>query len=123
MLLGANENAAGNRTEIYEKGVRIDNTTMNTYQTISTADYSLGRSLDAANPYWYDGKIAEVINFSGRVSDTDRSKIESYLAFKYGMTLSGGTQNYVASDGTTLMWSTSLAGSYNNAVFGIGRDL
>ena len=64
MLLGANENAAGNRTEIYEKGVRIDTTTMNTYQTISTADYSLGRSLDAANPFWYDGKIAEVINFS-----------------------------------------------------------
>ena len=123
MLLWANENATGNGTDIYEKGVKIDNTTMNTYQTLSTADYSLGRSLDAANPFWYNGKIAEVINFSGRVSDTDRSKIESYLAFKYGMTLSWGTQNYVASDGTTLMWSSSLAGSYNNAIFGIGRDI
>lgn len=93
-----NENAAANNTDIYEKGLKVDSVTSNSYQTLSTADYSLGRSLDGANPFPYDGKIAEVINYSGRVNDTERNKIESYLSLKYGITLNNGTQNYIASD-------------------------
>ncbi len=122
MLLMANENAGATGTDIYEKGIKIDNTTRNTYQTISGADYSIGRSLDGANPFWYNGKIAEVINFNSRISDAERIKIESYLSLKYGMVLKSGTQNYIASDGSTLMWSTSTAGTYINSIFGIGRD-
>ncbi|MDD2907249.1 MAG: hypothetical protein PHH98_01275 [Candidatus Gracilibacteria bacterium] len=122
MLLMANENATANGTDIYEKGIKVDNTTTNTYQTLATADFSLGKTLDAANQFFYNGKIAEVINYSGRVSDTDRNKIESYLSLKYGITLNNGTQNYVASNGSTLMWSTSVAGTYINSIFGIGRD-
>ncbi len=36
--------------------------------------------------------------------------------------MKSGTQNYIASDGSTLMWSTSTAGAYTNSIFGIGRD-
>jgi len=122
MLIVMNENAAANNTDIYEKGVKVDSVTSNTYQSLSTADYSLGRSLDAANQFFYDGKIAEVINYSGRVSDAERNKIESYLSLKYGMTLNNGTQNYIASDGSTTYWSTGTAGSYIYNIFGIGRD-
>ncbi|MFA5917022.1 MAG: hypothetical protein WC850_02170 [Candidatus Gracilibacteria bacterium] len=122
MLMGFNENSSANGTDLYEKGVKIDNFTANTYQTLATADYRIGMTLDGANPFPYNGKIAEIINYSSRVSDTDRQKIESYLAFKYGITLNGGTQNYIASDGTTLMWSTGAALTFVNGIFGVGRD-
>lgn len=78
--------------------------------------------MDNVNTFYFDGKIAEVINYSSRVSDTERQKIESYLAIKYGITLNSGTQDYIASDGTTTFWDASAAGSYTYNVFGIGRD-
>jgi len=122
MLIWINENATANGTDIYEKWVKVDNTTTNIYQTLSTADFSLWKTLDAANPFFYSGKIAEVINYGARTSDADRIKIESYLSLKYGITLNNWTQNYVASNGSTLIWSTAAAGSYTNNIFGIWRD-
>ena len=122
MLIGVNDNAWASTTNIYEKWEQVDNTTRNTYQTLANADYSLGRSPDNTYPFYYDGKIAEVINYDGGLWTTDRQKIESYLALKYGMTLNSGTQNYTASDGATLMWSTSTAGTYIYNIFGIWRD-
>lgn len=122
MLISVNENATVNGTDIYERGIQINNVSQNTYQTLATANYTLGRSPDAGNPFWYNGKIAEIINYSTRLSDTDRHKVESYLALKYGITLQNGTQNYTASDGSTIIWNTSTAGVYTKGVFGIGRD-
>nr|MDD3720651.1 hypothetical protein [Candidatus Gracilibacteria bacterium] len=121
MLIGINENSLANGTDIYEKGTKVDNFTANTYQTLATADYRLGMTLDGANPFPYNGKIAEIINYSSRISDIDRQKIESYLALKYGITLNGGTENYLASDGT-IIWGTGIAGTFVNGIFGIGRD-
>lgn len=122
MMISVNENAAANGTDIYEKWLKIDDTTTNTYQTLSSTDYSLWRTLDNVNTFYYDGKVAEIINYSGRLSDTDRQRIESYLAIKYGMTLDSGTKDYIASDGTTVFWDASSVWSYTHRVFGIGRD-
>ncbi|QFR39336.1 hypothetical protein A9Q91_03825 [Candidatus Gracilibacteria bacterium 28_42_T64] len=122
MLIISNENSGANGLELYEKGLQVDNYTVNTYQTLSTADYALGRSLDNTYPFYYNGKIAEVINYSGRIADADRERLESYLSLKYGMTLNSGVQNYTASDGLTSIWSTASAGSYIHDIFGIGRD-
>ncbi|MDO8316248.1 MAG: LamG domain-containing protein, partial [Flavobacterium sp.] len=81
--------------------------------------YWLGRSefFDAS----YDGDILEVINYNTRNSDADKSKIETYLAIKYGITLgiNGTSQNYINSAGTTIY----AAGSgFNYNIAGIGRD-
>jgi hypothetical protein len=62
--------------------------------------------MDNANPFYYDGKIAEVINYDGGLTLIQRQKIESYLAIKYGITLNSGAQDYIDSDGT-LVWSTT----------------
>ncbi|NDK07807.1 hypothetical protein EOM39_01005 [Candidatus Gracilibacteria bacterium] len=121
MLLSVNENSTANGTDIYEKGIQINNKSINTYQTLSTADFRIGGSIYTPASY-FDGKIAEIINFTTRVSDTDRQKIESYLAIKYGITLNNGTTNYIASDGTTSIWNTGAAGTYIYNIFGIGRD-
>jgi hypothetical protein len=49
----------------------------------------------------------------------DFRKIHSYLAVKYGLTLS---TDYVASDGTTVVWNNSANAGYNSHIFGIARD-
>ncbi len=71
----------------------------------------------------FNGNIPEVIIYSDitALSATDRQKIESYLAFKYGVTLDQTTPtDYLASDGVTKMWSADPV--YKKRVTGIGRD-
>jgi hypothetical protein len=79
----------------------------------------------------FDGDIAEFVycNEPTSFSASDRNKIESYLAIKYGLTLSQNpTQtNYVNSAGTIIFntnLSTSLGGfeDYDANIAGIGRD-
>jgi hypothetical protein len=41
MLIWVNENLSANSSDIYEKGWQVDNFTVNSYQTISAADYSI----------------------------------------------------------------------------------
>ena len=67
--------------------------------------------------YWH-GSIAEIIGYNSTLSSTERQKIESYLAIKYGITASN---DYLASDATSL-WNATTNASYHNDVFGIGRD-
>ena len=122
LILWVNENATANGTDLYSDWVQVNNASINTYQTVSNADYTLWRSWDNTFPFYYDWKIAEVINYSSRISDTERQQIESYLALKYGITLNNGTQNYIASDGSTFIWSNTIAWWYLSNIFGIGRD-
>ena len=49
---------------------------------------------------------------------TDRSQIFSYLAIKYGIQIS---TNLVNSSGSTV-WNATTNSTYNNSVFGLGRD-
>nr|WP_320022526.1 MBG domain-containing protein [uncultured Draconibacterium sp.] len=64
------------------------------------------------------GNVGEVIFFNKKLSASDQQKVGSYLALKYGISLS---RNYIASDGTASMWTNDSDG-YNQDVFGIGRD-
>ncbi|WP_152547782.1 cadherin-like beta sandwich domain-containing protein [Paenibacillus ehimensis] len=68
----------------------------------------------------YDGEIAEVILFSESTA-ANRSKIESYLALKYGITLNGGQSDYVDSAGSPF-WSKEANVGYGNRITGIGKD-
>lgn len=67
----------------------------------------------------YEGNIAEVIVYNSNITETDRQKIQSYLAIKYGISLS---HDYLASDGT-IVWDYSAMSTYNYAICGIGKDL
>ncbi len=62
------------------------------------------------------GFAAEVIGYKSSVSLVDRSKIHTYLAVKYGVTLS---QNYIATNGGTIY---TVIAPYTNNIIGIGRD-
>lgn len=69
--------------------------------------------------------IGEAILFDASLPAADVSKIESYLALKYGITLNnsgGGTTGDYTSSGDIIIWDADNAGSYHNNIIGIGRD-
>ncbi len=73
----------------------------------------------------YNGFMHEIIFFNRDLTDLEMTKVHTYLAIKYGVTLSkvGGGSNgdYVATDGT-IIWDASVTPNYHNDVIGIGRD-
>lgn len=69
---------------------------------------------------FFTGPISEILLYDRVLTDSERLKINSYLALKYGVTLSS-TLNYVDSTGSTY-WSGSANSAYYNDVAGIGRD-
>lgn len=72
---------------------------------------------DGANTDWsFYGDINEVIVFNTGLNLTNTQRIMTYLAIKYGVTL---TSNYSNSAGTTLF---TTAATYNSNIIGISRD-
>ncbi len=90
---------------------------------VAANDLFIGAS-DLASGTDYDGEIAEIIFYKGDQTSTDIQRIESYLAFKYGVTLDQtSATDYIASDGTTVMWDAGDAlGTFNRNIAGIGVD-
>ncbi len=67
--------------------------------------------------------VPEVAIYNIDLAAADVNKIESYFALKYGMTLNQTTPtNYIASNGTTVMWNATDNTGYNSNIAGIGRD-
>ncbi len=75
----------------------------------------------------YNGALSEIITYDISLSNTDINKVESYLAVKYGITLSQqsaygpANSNYTASDGT-MIWDATANNGYSNNITGIGKD-
>ncbi|UII27406.1 BspA family leucine-rich repeat surface protein [Fulvivirga maritima] len=89
----------------------------------SSGPFTIGRSSKSAaidndgGRYFY-GKLAEIIMVNDKLSDTERAKLESYMALKYGVVLDK-TRSYLASDGTTLRAADA---NYNVDVLNVTRD-
>lgn len=115
------DNSGTSLMHLFNNGLQLGTTNVatGTYKNILNSRYWLGRSefFDAS----YGGDILEVITYDARNNDTDRRRIESYLAIKYGITLgnNGTSLDYLDSNGTTIY--TASAG-YNYDIAGIGRD-
>jgi len=68
------------------------------------------------------GQQNEMIVFANKLTDEEVNRVESYLAIKYGKTLSKEqNRNYLSSTGT-VVWDGTANNSYYNNVFGIARD-
>lgn len=92
--------------------------------SVSTGLY-LGSNGASSEPY--NGGIAEVITFNVTLNDAAINKVESYLALKYGITLSPSSaygpvnSNYTAADGT-IFWTAASNVGYSKCITGVGRD-
>ncbi|MFD2506411.1 L-type lectin-domain containing protein [Paenibacillus septentrionalis] len=74
-----------------------------------------------------NGHFPELIVFDDNKvwTQNERNQINSYLALKYGVTLKadgGSATDYLASDGTTKMWTAEDNAGYGYRITGIGRD-
>ncbi|MEZ7499337.1 T9SS type A sorting domain-containing protein [Flavobacterium sp. Arc3] len=87
--------------------------------------YNIGKNINSGTDYGnLNGRVAEVISYASRVPDTNRPKIETYLAIKYGITLgiNGASKNYINSAGNVI-WDIALNAGFNYNIAGIGRDV
>ncbi|WP_152287571.1 T9SS type A sorting domain-containing protein [Flavicella marina] len=92
-------------------------------------NYTVGKDkAGQASTRVIDGNIAEIMVFSERHDGTKRQEIESYLAIKYGFTLSSSNSSSGIIDGdytlagNTKTWNYSNNSAFHNDVAGIGRD-
>lgn len=84
--------------------------------------YTIGSRYTGLASNYLTGKIAEVILYDRSLSVAERNQVESYLAVKYGFTLSQTTaQNYTSSSGAVI-WNAASNGSYKNNIFGVAID-
>ena len=90
------------------------------FSNINFTPWIGGTNNNSSSDGWkhFKGEVAEIMLYPIGLSTTNRLKIESYLAIKYGITLDQSVTNYVASDGTVLWDNTT----YWHDVFGIGKD-
>ncbi|MCO6498774.1 MAG: T9SS type A sorting domain-containing protein [Vicingus serpentipes] len=133
----ASDPGSTSATPLYQDG-RNFHTMAKTYNTDWTtgAAYYLGDDRTGGNQL--TGNIAEVIFYDQQLSAADQQKVESYLAIKYGVTLSNDNDgnattfeapngnginegDYVNSSGTVI-WDASANSTYHFDVTGIGRD-
>ena len=124
LMFGVKNNAANNNTEIFANGRNQVILQSGTFLTSTNVGYRIGGNLDA-NTFsddTFDGQIAEIISYSARPTDAEHNRIQSYLAIKYGITLSQNTaQNYVNSS-STVVWNATTNSGYNRDIAGIARD-
>ncbi len=119
---------ATNNATVYGDGVQSAQGTRDAATWTGTIvndnqDFSIGTFVDAGtNSGGFNGKIPEVIYYPWALTTTERQRVESYLAIKYGITLgtSGSPVSYLASDGTTIPWAANA--TYFNDITVIGRD-
>ena len=66
-----------------------------------------------------NGNIAEIVALNAKADTTERNKVDSYLALKYGITLNNGASSYVDT-ASTPVWTVDA--TYKNNIAGIARD-
>ncbi len=117
------DNTVSNGSSVFVNGTSEATFTAN--HTSTSPNLQIG-ALGASN-YNFDGDIAELIVYNKLLSTIERQRIESYLAIKYGLSISS---NYLASDydgtgsGTQVapIWDATANAAYHNDVTGIGLD-
>ena len=84
----------------------------------------IGSDNNSGQSEYSNSAIAEVITYNTKLAETDINKVETYLAIKYGITLSQSTaynNNYTSSNGT-IVWNRNANSAYASNITGIGRD-
>lgn len=123
-IINTRNNSGQTQQELYynANNVETNQNDIADFSNVNNSRYWIGRSegWEAST----DARIAEIITYSSRKDDsTERTKIESYLAIKYGITLgvNGTSQDYVDSFGNVI-WDISANAGFNYDIAGIGQD-
>ncbi len=134
----ATRDQSSGAVEIFMEGITDGTGTGSTSALTGSTSFGIGNHSDADVQAQYGGDIAETIVFSTVLTGEEQSRVESYLALKYGLTLSanrdgdGNTNelisgainegDYVAGDGGVVWDYADQGATYYNDIFGIARD-
>ena len=126
-IINARNNSGITGQELYFNANNHDNTTNEpaSFVNVNNSQYWIGRSEGWTGSL--DGRVGEIITYSSRLTDIQRSNVQSYLAVKYGITLgvNGTSVNYTNSDGNVI-WNVNTGvpanDVFNYDIAGIGRD-
>lgn len=115
----------------YRNATNTTNTTMHLNGNVASNFLGIGKpltsnvryieiggriALDAQYPgRIFQGDIAEIIYFTGNITENERLRVDTYLAIKYGLTL---PHDYLSSNGQQVY----RIDQYNQEIIGIGRD-
>lgn len=124
------EQAVSGAVEIYANSANVASGTSSTASLGGNTTFGIGNHPGSANDSTnaqLSGRVGEVIVFSHDLTATERQRVESYLAIKYGITrnvsaLGASEQDYLASDGSTVFFDWDENTTYRNDIAGIGRD-
>lgn len=93
----------------------------NTTQKVASpyAQFNTGGSILGSQGEVRNGLIPEVIAYQSNLTEAQKQQVRTYLGVKYGVSL---PHNYVASNGSTVVWNqTSHTGNKKN-IAGVARD-
>ncbi|MFT6871432.1 MAG: hypothetical protein ACJAVN_000430 [Roseivirga sp.] len=112
---------------IFVDGASAATGTGSTAALTGPGSFGIGNHSDGDVQAQYAGDIAETIVFSRVLTSEERTKVESYLGIKYGITrdvaaLTAAEQDYLAGDGGVIWDYDGQGTTYYNDIFGIGRD-
>ncbi len=121
IISGFYTNTTTSNTSIFKDNLLINTFTGTGVVATGTNNFEIGgRTFGSLPNRTFNGLIPEVIVYDTKSTDTQRTQINSYLAIKYGLTLTPGvSSNYLASD-QTVIWTGTAA--YQRNVFGLGLD-
>ncbi len=92
------------------------------WNTTAAQPAYIGVGATVTSQFW-NGSMGEVIVYNRELTAPELLRVNSYLAIKYGITLNQTVAtDYIASDGTTRMWTAADNTGFNRRITGIGRD-
>lgn len=125
------QNTVRNSQDIFANGKLISNGAYQTFigfldNPFNLGSYILDDGVGQSPCCFFEGQIPEIMSYNNFNTSTDRQKIESYLALKYGITMEfyNNERDYIASDGS-FMWDDDdhpVANVYSHDIAGIGQD-
>ena len=111
---------------VYYQGVQIASKDNVAFSPNSLRPFRVGKGATEDTPaypngrYPWHGYITETIVYSTALDDISRNRVESYLALKYGITLSQ-PQDYRDCK-ANIVWSVSNNSGYGNDIAGLALD-
>ena len=118
ILHGSLDITSGRKISELKRGVSAGGTDATIGTLTGFTNGYMGIGFNSSNRF--EGDIAEVIVYNSTLTDVEVDKIHSYLAIKYGLTLD--RKNYIASDGSTVLWDATANSSYYNDITIIAKD-
>ncbi len=120
MMFARTPNASPGSVRLSYNGLANQQTFANTVNTFVAGqnEFAIGAETDALREPT-DGLLPEVIVYNRELTDAEIKRVNTYLGIKYGIQL---TEDYIAGNGTSIIWDKTANAAYHNNVTVIGRD-